>query len=439
MLFALLGDNPDGLDMARALVGSGRHELARYCGPATGAEYLRRWNLACQSVGDVEEVLADPTVEVVIVAGPPGQRPEQLRRALQSERHVLCVQPVDATPDAAYEAAMIQGDTRRVLLPLLPEGMHPGVRALAELAGSPNRGLGPLRLVAMERWSPEQVLMEFGGKKARASLPGWDVLRTVGGEIAEVFAFAAEEKVDPDGPLLMSGRFERGGLFQAAYLSGQAEARWRLSVIGNFGQADLVFPQGWPGPARLTWTDEAGARQEECWETWNPWPMMVEVFEKTVAGEDKRQGDQVTRRPGDQEMEGSEARGQGGLAGKAGVRAGVVWQDAVRGLELDDAARRSVEKRRASTLEYQEASEEAGFKGTMTLVGCGLIWGSLVLLVLSRWVPWAGWLIAPLFLVFLAMQVFRWVAQRPREPGPESGERRLFVEEKRVAHPEHPE
>ena len=89
------------------------------------------------------------------------------------------------------------------------------------------------------------------------------------------------------------------------------------------------------------------------------------------------------------------------------------WQDAVRYLELDDAARRSVEKRRASALEYAEATEEASFKGTMTLLGCGLLWGSLLLLIVSRWVPWAGWLIAPLFGIFLLMQVLRWVVQKP--------------------------
>ena len=45
----------------------------------------------------------------------------------------------------------------------------------------------------------------------------------------------------------------------------------------------------------------------------------------------------------------------------------------------------------------------------MTLVGCGLLWGSLLLLILSRWLPWLGWAIAPVFGVFLIMQLLRWV------------------------------
>src|SRR5713101_3445111 len=67
MHFALFGDHPDGLDMARALVETGRHQLATYTGPAEGLERLRRWGLTAKPVGDVEEVLADPAIEAVIV------------------------------------------------------------------------------------------------------------------------------------------------------------------------------------------------------------------------------------------------------------------------------------------------------------------------------------------------------------------------------------
>jgi hypothetical protein len=65
MRFALLGDHLDGLDMARVLVASGRHELAAYTGQPVRAEAL-----------------------------------------------TLCVHAADQTADSAYEAAQIQGDTR---------------------------------------------------------------------------------------------------------------------------------------------------------------------------------------------------------------------------------------------------------------------------------------------------------------------------------------
>jgi hypothetical protein len=88
------------------------------------------------------------------------------------------------------------------------------------------------------------------------------------------------------------------------------------------------------------------------------------------------------------------------------------WQDAIRCLELDDAARRSIARRRSSTLEFQEATEEVGFKGTMTLVGCGMLWAIVGLVVLSRWAPWLGWAIIPLLAAFLIMQTLRWALPR---------------------------
>src|SRR5690348_12136602 len=132
MRFALLGDHPDGLDMARALVASGRHELVAYTGQPEGAQSLGRWGLTPKVVQDVEEILADPTIEAIIVASEVSDRPAHVRRSLQSEHHVLCVHPIDQTPDTAYEAALIQGDTGRVLLPLLAEALHPAFARLME-------------------------------------------------------------------------------------------------------------------------------------------------------------------------------------------------------------------------------------------------------------------------------------------------------------------
>src|SRR5712691_9353645 len=117
MRFALLGNHADGLKMALALVESSGHEFAAYSGPPLTWEPLAL--RPGRVIGDIEEILADPKIDAVIVAGDLSQRPNQLRRALQSERHVLCIYPAGDSPDITYEAAMIQSDTRRILLPLL--------------------------------------------------------------------------------------------------------------------------------------------------------------------------------------------------------------------------------------------------------------------------------------------------------------------------------
>ncbi len=413
MRFALLGDHLDGMDMARALVASGRHELATYTGSSTGGEILKRWGLAFKPIGDLEEVLADPSIEAVIVAGRPDVRPAQLRRALQSERHVLCVHPADQTPDIAYEAAMIQGDTRCILLPLLPEALHPGVLRLAELAQSDQGPLGALRLVEMELCTADCVPIH--GPPHKPSLQGWDILRALGGEIAEVSAFTAGEELTLDQPVLLTGRFEGRGIFQASYLPGQPEARRRLAVVGSYGRAELVFPTGWPGPSRLTWPDDQGALREKTWETWNPWPVMVEVFEAVASGQRSPPvaAGLSLRLPQAAFLDTAISAPRPLSA----VHCPLTWQTAVRCLELDDAARRSVQRRRVSAVEYPEVSDEVGFKGTMTLVGCSVLWIILFLLILSVWVPRAGWAVIPVLALFLISQVLRWVIPSSRKPG----------------------
>jgi predicted dehydrogenase len=375
MRFAILGNHPDGLDLAEALAATGRHELGAY---TRDDPRLRSLPGNLRRVGDVEEILADPAIEAVIVADTVDNTPARLRRALQSERHVLCVHPPGDGPEIAYEVGMIRDDVRCVLLPILTGAFHPAVRRLAEFIrrgkeaddGSP---VGEFLLLEVERTG----ITTDGGK---ASFPGWDVLRALGGEVAELSALAAGEEASPENPVLLSGVYERGGTLQVTFLPGPKEEACRLTAVGRRGRAELFFPVGIGGPAILNWKDAAGQSHEEYWDVADLWPKLIEAFEEAVAGR----------------------------------AAAVSWQDAVRSLELDDAARRSLSKRRTSLLEYQEASEEVGFKGTMTLVGCGVLWGVLLVVILSAWLPWLRWVVVPLLVIFLGLQFLRYAL--PKKP-----------------------
>jgi predicted dehydrogenase len=386
MRFALIGDHPDGLDMAAALAATGRHELLLYSGPPAGAETLRVRGRECRNVADLEEVLADPAVETVIVAGKLSVRGQQLRRTLQSERHVLCVHPPDPSADMAYEAALIQSDTKHILLPLLPDALHPAIVRLAEWVRMQQRN-SPFRCLQVERWIAGPLFVPTG-RRSRPSFPDWTVLRALAGEIVEVSAFASSDEIAPEEPLLLSGRFDGGGLLQLSILPGQRSPRWRVQVLGGEHAAELLFASGGQGSARFEWQEASGEPRVEDWPAWDPWPEMVRVFEQAL-----------TTYP-------------------APARLPVRWEDSVRALELDDAARRSVERRRASTLEFQEVSEAVGFKGTMTLVGCAMLWGLLLLLILGNWYRPALWAIPVLLAGFLGLQLLRWFLP----PGPDENE-----------------
>src|SRR5262249_19588129 len=80
--------------------------------------------------------------------------------------------------------------------------------------------------------------------------------------------------------------------------------------------------------------------------------------------------------------------------------------------------RQSAAYQRLSVLDYQEANEEVGFKGTMALGGCLMLWVVIGLLIASVRYPWAGWLVLPLLIVYVGLQFLRYVipAREPDAP-----------------------
>ena len=51
-------------------------------------------------------------------------------------------------------------------------------------------------------------------------------------------------------------------------------------------------------------------------------------------------------------------------------------------------------------------------KGTMTLIGCGMLWLMLVLLVLSRWYPALLAVIVLMLTLFLSLQLLRLIVRK---------------------------
>lgn len=386
MRLALLGEHPDGVAFAAALCGTGRHRVVACT--AELEEHVRQALGGPALVRDAEEVLADPAVEAVVVAGRMDLRAEQLRRVLQSERHAACVHPCGEKADTAHEAAMVAQDGRRVVFPLLVEGQHPAFHRLAEVAGE-------LRLVTLERTAPGEVLDNAGHESVAPSVPGWDVLRAVGGEVSEVWAVGGEGGLEAGRPVLLAGRYQNGALFQMTLVPGPP-AMWRLVAVGAAGLAELTFPQGWSGPSVLEWRED-GKRREEYREAYDAWAELAGQFEAALGLRPTREGE-------------ASAEPRGNVAP-------ITWDDEVRSLELDDAARQSAIHRRASALDYQEANEEVGFKGTMALAGCAMLWVVVGLLIASVYYPWAGLLVLPLLAVFIGMQFLRYVIP-PKGPEP---------------------
>lgn len=390
MRFALLGDHPAGLELA-AVLDSSRHEVAAYTSRLKD-HWTSCWPVA-RFVGDVEEVLADPSIDGVIVAGRSSLREEQLRRALQAERAVFCVYPPSEKLAAAYEASLIQKDTGALLLPVVVEGLHPVFSRLQELLRN-GADVGDLLLVDLE-WTGV-----FGDSPPEdntglvQTFPGWFLLQRLLGEITEVSAYALEDSADRRAPFLLSGKSGEGVLFRELFLHDPDRSECRLRVVGKKGNLDVWFPGCWDGPVYLNWVDSHGESRQESWETWDPWQDYLARVDSSLP----------PALP-------SESNSRHQESGFTFFR----WEDCIRAMELDDAVRYSLQKRRTVQIEYPEATEETGFKGTMVLVGCSVMWMALVLLILSQWVPGLGYVTAVLLVLFLLLQGLRYLVTDPQE------------------------
>src|ERR671935_236752 len=101
-------------------------------------------------------------------------------------------------------------------------GNHPdGVAMACALVDSGRHRLaaytspvGTFRLLEVERVATGEVLNGVRAEGQKPAFPGWDVLRTLGGEVQEVSAFADRDELRPGDPVLVAGRFEQGGVFQ---------------------------------------------------------------------------------------------------------------------------------------------------------------------------------------------------------------------------------
>ena len=368
MRFALIGDHPDGLAMTAAMIGKGAHTLVAYAGPSGGRDQLRQTGGDFRQFHDLEEILAEEEAELVIVADAIEHRAAVLRRALQADKHVLCVHPADLRPDICYEASMIVQDTRKVLLPLLAIGLAPGIAGLRDFLKQDS--LGTVKAVEGE-WN-----CNCGADWADSPvLSMWDGLRRLQGDIREVSVLTAGgEALTPAESATLSGRFSSGPMIHVMVAPNAATTTCRWLVRGENGQAELSMPDGPFGRAELRYPSPGGERVESL-APWNPWQRLVEIVRDAL----DRKSPPLS------------------------------WLDETRCLELFDAARTSARRRRVVPLDYESSTEEANFKSTMTAVGCGLLLLLAVLFFAMPFTPGLKYVFLPLLVVFLLLQLFRWV------------------------------
>jgi len=130
-------------------------------------------------------------------------------------------------------------------------------------------------------------------------------------------------------------------------------ASGRLTLVGAEGKATLHLPSS--GEASELEIVRGGAKENISLSAWSPPAAALEQLELAL-----------DRKP-----------------------ATPSWPDACRDIELTESIARSLLKGRTIELHNEEHSEHGTFKGTMTSLGCGLLWLSLLVFVVALVLAWA--------------------------------------------------
>ncbi|HEV3024124.1 MAG TPA: hypothetical protein VGX76_16725, partial [Pirellulales bacterium] len=321
-------------------------------------------------------------------------RSEQLRKLTQAGVPLLVSHPAVDSMLVYYELDMIRRESHAVLLPDLPWRLHPGVAQLTTIvAQGAESPIGAAEQAIFERWPLARDRTAVIRQFARDV----DLVRCACGDVTRLAALGVPDQPETYANLGVQMTVADGLAVRWSVGPVDDGAGARLTVIGSRGKAILHMPAAarW----RLELRSEGALEDIKAFPNWNgPVEMLAAL--------------------------------QAALAGSHDERA---WVHAARSVELAEAVERSLKRGRAVDLHNEDFTDIGTFKGTMTSLGCGLLFGMLFLLgglALVSYVlrkagfvkladalkSWPLWL-AGVLILFLAIQFLLKVAgpSRPRD------------------------
>lgn len=337
-----------GCDAAIAAVA----EAAARRGDALTAGYdvAAAWDrsLAVPQIRSWEPLLDAQTCDAVLVGsdGWSPDRAEAVKVLVQGGRPLVLAQPLELSMLWAYELDMIRRDTGAVLVPCLPDRLHPLVGRLREAIEAAASGVGdlaPIESLHLERRMSDRSKPEVLACFCRDA----DLVRALTGDPERLSTLAAAA-AEAAWPSLAVGLTSASGI----------PARWQVAPAGSPGVSIRLQS------ARASVVVVAPDDPERPW-TWNDQP--AAAFDRglaTLEALDDALGRRAASRPDE-------------------AIPPATWNDAARAIELAETVPRSLARGRAIDLHREEFSDLGTFRGTMASLGCGLIMLALVVVIVA--------------------------------------------------------
>lgn len=284
MRFGIVGCGVVGALRATALAGVKDAELVAVADP----DGERRERLAtrhrCRPHGDAAGLLADPSVEAVIVSTPPDRHREHVLAALASGRPVLCEKPLAPTPEACREMVREAGRRRLVLATGFNLRHYPAfARAREALASG---AIGELDFVRAYHGHPggaefthdsvHDARISGGGTLMDNGIHLLDLVRYFLGDVAEVKGYRSQSvwrfpDCEDNGFALLRSSAGRVALLQSSWTEWRGYGLW-LEIYGTGGFVRASYP---PMLFQIARAAAPGTRPRVK-RSWFPWLQVTE-------------------------------------------------------------------------------------------------------------------------------------------------------------------
>lgn len=338
MKFAIVGETADTLPIALSLDGAEQHSVTHVAMVPSDSRVMA--NLpGARLVAEWEDLLADDTVEAVVISGHEDQVLPPARQIAGTGRPLLVVPSVGLTAAFAYELTLVRDENLVPLYPILLHRLDPAAVRLRGLLDE--SAIGDLIQIRIERTITTTDNLLTQDRDVEPWLqPDADMLRWMGGAFTQVTAIyqGTSDGGFVNATVNLAGDNATDSSWTLA--TGPTEA-WKLTASGSAGQ--LVLERN-AGVSRLTKNGEsvslADGSTESHEATWlAALPKATSAFIQANARNDQAS----------------------------------VWTDFTRSHEIVDAHRRSIRRRRTIDMHFETLSERSQFKTQMAAMGCGIL------------------------------------------------------------------
>lgn len=338
MKFAIVGETADTLPIALALNQADQHSVTHVALVRSDSRVMAELP-AARLIPEWEDLLADNTVDAVIVSGHEDHILPPARQLAGTGRSLLVVPSAGLTAAFAYELSLVRDENLVPLYPVLLHRLDPAAVKLRELLDS--EAIGELVQIKIERTitTPDNLLTQSRDVESWLQ-PDADMLRWMGGSFTQVTAIyqGSTENGFANATVNLAGD---NATDSSWVLSAGQEEAWKLTASGTAGQLVLKRSEG---VSRLTKNGEAVELTDGSTEsheaTWlAALPEAITAF----------------------------------ISENAKNNQASVWTDFTRSHEIVDAHRRSIRRRRTIDMHFETLSERSQFKTQMAAMGCGIL------------------------------------------------------------------